>query len=225
MTAKITTLITTQETSEIIRDKIAAILAEEIANQQVLAAGEPDPTLWKLRIYLERANPWEAFQDATDATIDTSPLVNVSLDRVDYKMSSGGVVDNQAATAIYHLDCYALGVSAEQGAGHIAGDEAAALAAQRAKRLTRQIVMAGVYTYLGLRKTVWRRWLQTEESFTPAFDNRALQQIGAVRLSLAVDFAEMSPQVQAVTLEQINATIKRAEDGQVVATATYDFTA
>ena len=46
-------LIDKLDTFEIVRDEIAAILATEIASQEALAAGEPDPTLWRLRVFLE----------------------------------------------------------------------------------------------------------------------------------------------------------------------------
>ena len=61
-------LIDKQDNSEIVRDQIAAILATEVANQQALATADgKDPADYKLRIYTERSNPWEAFlNDQTD---------------------------------------------------------------------------------------------------------------------------------------------------------------
>ena len=68
-------LIDRQDTFEIIRDQIAALLATEISNQQALAsAAGKDPDLWKLRIYLERMNAWEAWLNDQS---DLSPLVNI----------------------------------------------------------------------------------------------------------------------------------------------------
>ena len=56
----LTTLIDKQDNSEIIRDQIGVILANELANQQVLAAAAfKEPTEWEMNVYLERHNPIE----------------------------------------------------------------------------------------------------------------------------------------------------------------------
>ena len=56
----ISALIDKLDNYEIIRDRVALILKEEQASQQLLAteAGK-DPSLWGLRVFIERSNPWE----------------------------------------------------------------------------------------------------------------------------------------------------------------------
>jgi hypothetical protein len=216
-------LIDKQDTFEIVRDEIAAILATEIASQEALAAGEPDPTLWKLRVFLEATNPWEQFQE--NLPVDTSPIVNVWYDNSSFDMGSGNTVESQTAEAIYNIDCYGLGVSSDDGAGgHNLGDREAAFTVHRALRLVRNILMAAEYTYLGLRKTVYRRWVQSVTVFQPQIDNQAAQNIAGARLALRVRFGEFSPQVTGEILELISVTVRRTEDGEIVILADYDHT-
>jgi hypothetical protein len=218
MTARIAELITTRDTSEVLRDWIAAILIDESIGQQELAAeADEDPKKWKLRVHLERSNPWADFLDVSDPSSDTTPIINVVLDRVDYDPSASSVVELQKGTGVYHVDCYGCGVSAGTTTGHDAGDKAAAIEAQRAKRLVRQILMAGHYAYLALRGTVGRRWLVSEQMFQPVQDDRPVTHVQAVRMIFNVDFGETSPQVLGALINEIFFTLKRVEDDKVIA--------
>lgn len=106
----IASLIDKQDTVEIIRDQIAAILALETTAQQALAtAAAKDPDLWKLRIYQERANPWENLPSKTD---DRSPVVNVWWDSSTFDMSASNIVERQKSSATINIDCYGYGISA-----------------------------------------------------------------------------------------------------------------
>lgn len=216
MTAKLTALIDKVDNSELVRDELAAILAVESAAQQVLAsAAAKDPALWKLRVFLERSNPWSEFIDSPDVA-DPAPIVNVSLDNINYDGRSSNAVERQKATAVYHLDCYGYGVSEDDGAtGHTPGDQRAALEAQRAVRLVRNILMAGAYTYLGQRGLVWGRSIQSIQIFQPAVDARVVPQIVAARVAVAVSFNEFSPQVEGEPLELVATTVFRAETGEI----------
>lgn len=217
-------LIDKRDNSEVVRDEIAAILVTELATQQALASGAgKDPTLWSARVFAERANPWAEFLEAPEQA-DGVPLVNVSLDNVNYDASSSNAVERQKATAVYHLDCYGYGISEDDGGtGHIPGDARASLDAQRAVRLVRNILMAGTYTYLGLRGLVWRRWIQSVSMFQPALESRAVQQIVAARIALQVDFNEFSPQVIGEPMELLSATVFREGTGEVFLQATYEY--
>lgn len=211
-------LINKRDNSELVRDELAAILLAETASQQALALGaDPaqDPDLWKLRVFVERSNPWEEFLDATDGDLDTTPIVNVALDNVSYDPRASNSIQRQKATAVYNIDCYGCGISAADGAGHSPGDESAALEAQRCARLVRNILMAEVYAYLGMRGTVWGRWPQSLTMFQPQMEGRSLQRIAAVRFALQVDFNEFSPETQGELLELISVRVRRAETGEV----------
>lgn len=223
----ISELIDKQDSFEIIRDQIAAILATEIANQQVLAnnAGK-DANLWKIRVFTERSNPWEQFQGVEDGeAIDESPLVNVWYDNSNFDPGASNIMERQKTEAVFNIDCYGYGRSENvDGGGHKAGDEEAAFAVQRTLRLVRNILMAAEYTYLGLRGLVWQRWPQSVTIYQPQIDSRTVQQIVASRLAFRVTFNEYSPQVQPVELELVTTDVLRTEDGEIVVEADYDYT-
>ena len=223
----ISELIDKQDTFEIVRDRIATILVTEVANQQILAtAAGKDPNQWKLRVFTERANPWEQFQGGEDGVaVDSTPLINVWYDNSNFDPGASNVVGRQKTEAIFNVDCYGYGRSANGVAGgYKAGDEEAAFEVQRALRLVRNILMAAEYTYLGLRGLVWQRSPQSVTIYQPQIDSRTVQQIVAARLSFRVTFNEFSPQVPPVTLETINTTVLRTEDGEIVIEADYDYT-
>jgi hypothetical protein len=219
----IDTLIDKVDSSELIRDKIADILVTESASQVALAvtAGKPDPSLWALRVYLERANPFEEFlNDPANVT----PVVNVWFDSASFDMARGNVVERQMADGVFNVDCYGYAASVETMTGHAPGDQGAAIEAQRAARLVRNILMAATYTYLGLRGIVGRRWTASIKAFQPAFDSPHVSHVVGVRLSLAVVYNELSPQVTGETIEAIEITTKRADDGAVILVAEFPHT-
>jgi hypothetical protein len=226
MVAQIETLIDKVDNVELIRDQIAAIILVEQARQQELAAAaDPakDPELWRLRVFLERANPWDEFpSDPQDGVaFDAAPLVNVWWANSDDGEHTSNVVERQRVTATFHIDCYGYGVSRETEAGHDSGDETAALEAQRAARLVRNILMSAHYTYLGMRGVVARRWRASAQSFQPAIDSRPVAHVSAVRQSFQVTFNEFSPQHVPVPLALISVAVKRIDTGELLFTADY----
>lgn len=222
MPAQITQLIDKRDNFEILRDEIAALLAVESAQQQLLAsAAARDPADWELSVFVERAHPWAEFIDSPAVS---PPLVNVSYDNQNFDRGASNAVERQKSTAVYHLDCYGYGITASDGgAGHVPGDRQAAEEAQRAVRLVRNILMAGVYTYLGLRGTVWRRWVQSITMFNPPIEERTVQQVVAARIALEVDFNEFAPQVAGDELDLVSATVTRSDNGQILINADYQY--
>lgn len=218
-------LIDKLDSFEVVRDQIGAILLTEITEQQVLAAAAAkDPNDWKLRIFSERANPWEQFLQAPVA--DTSPLVNVWYDNSNFDPKASNTFERQKATGVFNIDCYGYAISADDGgSGHIPGDEAAALEVQKALRLVRNILMAAEYTYLGLRGLVWRRWPQSVTVFQPQLDGQAVQNIVGARLALQVEFNEFAPQVTGENMDFVAIEVFRAETGELYFEADYDNTA
>lgn len=219
MTAQILSLIDKVDTQEIIRDKLAEILLEESTKQQELAVTEAkDPNLWKLRIFSERADPWDEFGGENP---DTTPLVNIWWASSNDDEKASNVVERQRVVGTFHLDCYGYGVSAETSEGHTSGDESAALEAQRAARLVRNILMSAQYCYLGMRGVVGRRWRASAQAFQPAIDSRPVAHVSAIRIAMRVEFNEFSPQVEGVPLALISVAVKRTTNGQVIFTADY----
>lgn len=216
MPALIAELITKRDNVEIIRDQIAAILAVELANQSLLSGNLPYPS-----VFIERSQPWGQFLEATAAM---PPVINVWFDSEAFEGASSNVVERQKSEAVFNVDCYGAGVSQDDGnptGGHDPGDLQAALEAQRAVRLARNILMAGAYTYLGLRGVVWKRFPQTISMFQPQLDNRGVQRIVGARLALMVHFNELSPQVQGEPLETLMIEVFRAGTGQLYLRAQY----
>lgn len=218
----IDTLIDKTDTSELIRDKLADILVTESASQVALAttAGEPDPTLWALRVFTERANPFEEFLNEDP---DPTPLVNVWFDSATFDMAGGNVVERQKADGVFNVDCYGYAVSRETETGHAPGDRDAALEAQRAARLVRNILMAATYTYIGMRGLVGRRWISSIKAFQPAFDSPHAAHVVGVRVALAIVYNELSPQVTGEPIERVTITTKRSENGAVLIDADYTY--
>lgn len=215
----IASLIDKQDTCEIVRDKIAEILATEAASQLALAAGEPDPSLWKLRIYSERSAPWEQFQE-NDPT-DRSPLINVWYDSTSFDGGASNTMERQTAEGIFNIDCYGFGVAADAAVGHSPGDRAAAFEVQRAVRLVRNILMSAEYHQLQMQGTVAGRWPTSIQSLQGELNDRAVQNVMGARLSLRVRFNEFAPQVVGDVLEQVSVTVRRKEDGEIVILADY----
>lgn len=225
MPAILTELIEKVDNVELVRDEIAAILVVELAQQQALAlaAAPPrDPQLWNLRVYSERANPLAEFLDAPEALPDARPIVNICLDNENVEGAASNTVERQKITAVFNIDCYGYAIAASDGAGHIPADEKAALEAQRAARLVRNILMAGAYTYLGHQGLVWKRWIQSMTVLRPPLDVRAVQDICAIRIAFSVEFNEFSPQVQGPPIALIAGEVIRQGTGQVLLRAHYE---
>lgn len=218
----ITTLIDKQDGFEIVRDKIATILATNIVAQKALAtAASEDPTLWDIRIFTERSDAWEQWLNDQS---DTRPICNVWYDGSDFSKSTGNVIGRQKSDTIFNIDLYGYGQSADVDAGgHTPGDKEAAFEVHRAIRLIRNILMAAQYTYLELRGTVWGRWMPSIKIFQPEYNGVAIQKVVAARISFEVGFNELSPQVEEETLEYLSITAKRSEDGEIMVVTDFDF--
>lgn len=217
----ITELINKKDSFEIVRDQLAAILATEVANQKVLAVGAgEDSSLWDIRIYRERSNPWEEYlNDFSDIT----PLVNVWYDNSNFLMASSDIVERQNAEGIYNVDCYAVGNASDVEGGHNPGDLVSALSLHRVARLVRNILMAGENTYLGLRGLVWQRWVQSTNIFQPQQDRDNVRPVIGARINVRVSFNEFSPQVIGEPLEYIGTTVRFMENGQVIVESDFQF--
>lgn len=221
MTAQIPALIDKLDTFEIVRDKIALILFEEAAEQQVLAvAAAEDPTLWDLRVYTERSNDIEQFLNPDD--LIKTPVVNVWFDSASFPQDSGDTIERQMSDTVYNIDIYGYSESSNVVAGgHKPGDREAAFEAHRAFRLVRNILMSPHYAYLGLRKTVWQRWPISVTSFQPEMSGKPVEHVVAVRLALGVKFSEFTAQDVGGVIGEIFVDVFRAEDGLITLEADY----
>lgn len=212
-------LIDKQDSYEIIRDEIAAILKLESVNQMLLAtdAGK-DPALWELKVFTERSNPWEQYLNGDN----TIPIVNIWYDNSNFDRKASNIMERQKTASVFNIDCYATAQSEDVlGGGHKPGDREAAFSVQRALRLVRNILMSSQYTYLGLRGLVWSRWPQSISIFQPQQGSDTVQPVIGARIAFSVIFNEFSPQYSGDTLELVSIDVLRAEDGEILLEADY----
>lgn len=216
-------LIDKQDNFEVVRDQLGQLLANEIANQKALAVGAgKDPALWDIKIYIERTNPVEQYLNENP---DPTPIANIWFDSESFDKSRSDVVERQTTIGTFNIDIFGYGVASENGTGQKVSDKQAGLEAQRAIRLIRNILMAAENIYLQLpRGTAWDRFPLSITIFQPEIDNRPIQNIRGARIVFNVTYNEFSPQVTGENLEYLSIDIKRANDGQVIAEADFDYT-
>lgn len=209
------------DASEVVRDKLAELLAAEVAGQKALAvAGGADPELWDLRIFSERSRAWEVWLDGEVS--DERPIVNVATSRANFLNGRSNPVSRQSATMTYWVDCFGVGVTQADATSQLPADRTAALAAQRAVRIVRNILMAATYTYLDLQGTVVRRWISGIEYADVTSEPTTAVRVAVGRISLDVDLGEVSPQVTGEPLHIVATTITR-DDGELLVELETDF--
>jgi hypothetical protein len=216
-------LIDKLDTSEIVGEAIATILKIESTSQAAKAAAlGKDPDLWSFRVFREASTPFAEFQEAKQWE---RPIVNVWWANANFDKRAGNVVSHQQAVGTFNVDVYGYAMSKSTSVGHSPGDQDAALEAQRAMRLVRNILLAATYTYLGLRKTVGARWPSSIQTFQPTMDRRPVQNVAAVRLSLEVTYNELSPQVTGEAAEVGTVQVRRNDiTGEIYLTSQFDLT-
>lgn len=228
MTAKITQLIKKQDNFEKVRDQVASILKIESEGQKALAAaaGE-DPTGWALRVFSERSNPWEFMRtDDGQPPADRTPIVCVWWDASNIDAAASQTIDRQQFNATVNLDVYGIGTTSilPNGAGQVPGDRAAAVAAQQAARLVRNIIMSDSYTALGFPRKegiVGQRSIVSMQSHQPEYGGNNAVHVAAIRLSLQVRISETGPQTAGEEMETAGITVY-SEDGEVLISAEYE---
>jgi hypothetical protein len=222
MVAKLQNLIPAQDNIDVVRDKIATILAEETASQQAYAIADgKDPEDYKIRVLLESSNPIAKYQQ--QEVSDRSPIVNVWLDGYNVVQSSSNSQE-LVLLATYNIDIYGYGVSKDAAQGHEPGDKAAALRAQSGLRLVRNILLSGYYRYLDLRGIVSMRDIESVNAFQPEILGQAVQKVQGLRMALTVKLREASPEYQGANLEIVHVDVLRDSDDFVLAQAEYDYT-
>lgn len=213
-------LIDSQDGFEAIRDAMANILATESANQVALAtaASKPDPDEWELKVFTERANPFELFRDDS---LTNSQVVNVWYESSNTEVSTQA---NQVMTSRINIDCLAAGVCEELVDGQIPGDELAFTRVQRVARLCRRILRHPDYIQLGLPTIVRTRDMVSRRSFQPNSPAIPTPHVAGVQLHFDIkhnedfDFEELSASEGALI------TIRREPGGAIIAQLDYDWT-
>jgi hypothetical protein len=211
MTATIETLITGVDTSEIIGDRIAEILVDELANQVVLAtaAGPPvDPLDYAANVYRERWRPWEQWLNNED-NARLPFVVNVTQISQHLDQSRSNNAQRQSFTGVYNLDIYAGGRAQADGTGQILADEDAKKQRSLAARLVRKSLSAPGHIYLRDAPPVGKKTREFVsgsrfpdfEFFPEAVEDLPAQSVKALRAAFEVDYNEFNPQSVGEVLE------------------------
>jgi len=232
MIAQIKSLIEKQDTNEIIRDQIAAILTIEIANQEYLAkTANKDQSNFSADVYIERSRAWQVMtsEDDGEETGDfISGLINVCFDNDVFDNKNSNNIERQRAIGTFFIDCYGHKNKTEDRDGNtIEGDELSSKESDRIARLARNIIMSGPYTYLGFVQhggLVARRYINKREKFLPTIDNKAYENVIGTRLTLQVEYDELSYQATGENLELLINTCEIGEDGLVSMIQEFDLT-
>lgn len=234
MTAKLNTLIDKQDNNEIVRDQIAAILAVEEANQEVLAlaAGE-DPDLFGFDVYIEKSRPFEVLTDSTDGSEIgelKKGVVNVLFDNDTFDNRNSDLTYRQKVKGIFYIDCYAH----KNTTSEMSGDEATSKESDRIARLVRNIIMSATYFQLALgnrefghgNNIVYSRRITRREKFLPTDkEGKIFESVIATRLTLEVEYEEFAPQIDTRDLDLIITTCKKDSiTGQIYFEVENDFT-
>lgn len=216
--ASVIPLIDKGDVFEIVRDRLASILAFETASQQALAtAAGKDPDLWKFRVFSERINPLENLTKD-----DNSPVVNIWYDNSIYDKSKSNRATRQGTVSRYNIDIYCYAESTATAGGHDSGDELAAKLAHNTGKLIRNILMHDSYKYLLYQGTVAGRWVASMDSFQPRSGNQPVERTSAFRFALDVEHNETILLQDPEILEIVNVEMKYEPGGQIIAELIYD---
>lgn len=216
----ITTLIDKRDTVSLVRDQIAAILVLESQSQMRLAVAQGrDADQWRLRVFTERASPWEMFRDDPDhyqGEDDVAPIVNVWFEKDVFAKSGSNVVERQKSEAVINVDVLGYAKACAAAVGHTPSDVAAQAECERAACLVRNMLMAAEYTYLEMRGTVSSRWCSGRTSLQIPHESAPhSERLKAMRLAFDVTFNELSPQVEGVAIASIAVRVNRNEQGEL----------
>jgi hypothetical protein len=227
----IESLIDKQDNYEIIRDRVAQILADEVASQMSLAvAGGKDPELWHFKVFTENTNPFELIENVNGKIEGDAEIANVWLENVTF--TGGNNINGKKTNTIINIDCVSSKSALNDETGGIItpADKRASLDCERIGRLVRNILDSANYETLGFTKGdkipgISRRNVSRFQKLALDRDDQPAEASAAGRISLSVDHLEFSPQITPGDLDLIVTEIKRDSiTGEVLASITIDLT-
>lgn len=225
MAAKITQLINKQDSFEIIRDQIAAILEIEKENQKVLAGPSADD--YDFKVYIEKFHPWELLIDSNGDLIGDTKLANVFFDTTSQNSSqTSQASQTHVYDGIINIDCYGAKITEEISEGtHNAGDELTARESQRVARLARNILAYNeYYPKLALSGIVNNFTIKQLNSLQPNIQDRPSSNIMVTRIMLQINYNEFNFATVPATLGLLTSKCTRAEDGSLYFQTDFDYT-
>jgi hypothetical protein len=201
----------------LVRDTVAAILSAEEELQRGFAEADGyDPEEYRIRVFSEKAAPFGEWLEA-DTEMDRAPIINVKLVSSGYQ--GGNVIERNRSSIRIHVDCYAVGIAEMRSDGNVSAEDLSMASLQNAVSFARKVLMAGEYTYLGLRGTVGKRWIESEDYQTVDAASPNAISVRGCRLTLVVDAHEDSPQMEGVPLASIRTRLVKSIGGQVLASS------
>lgn len=207
MSAVINERLDKPDTIELVREQVAAILYQEMANQYTMAVEDEDPVAddYLTTVFVENDEPLN-FVESDNPLF---PLINVSIDQEQRASTdSSASVNYRKSKGTILIDCYQTGNLDGKFAGRKATIKAWKLA-----RCARAILESDEYTYLKLRGLVTGHEVARRQAFVPDMQNSALKVV-VVRLELEVTYDQASPVTTGPDLEIITIKIED-ETGQV----------
>ncbi len=157
---------------ELIRERIAEILIDELGNQVILSYA---PYL-DADVFIESVNPEDK---------EHLPVVNISLAHLEWSNQNQGSKDG---TYTYHIDCYTNSATTDDNTG----DYLANAQLQRILGVIRAILENQLYCTLGFQRPFIQRVYCSEMNFANKAKNDALNSMMG-RLSFIVVATETTP--------------------------------
>jgi len=220
----ITTRITNSSSRKRIVDAIGSIIVAE-ANDQVGFAVDDndDPEPYRIHVYTHRVNPIERWTEAPDEYHeDARPIVSVAFERHDPERSRSTPTKKRQGPGRFFVDCFGYGKSKITQTGHTLADERATAQADWCSWLVESILMSAHWVVLGLTGIVGQRFIESVDRKVVVVGEQTVQHIACYRITLAVDYLEVSPQyADGLPLEGVDVNIQRQSDGLLLIAASY----
>lgn len=199
---------------EVVRDRIAEILVNELAHQTSLAPAEEKED-YDIAVTIEKTDPWASTQ---------FPVVNVWYDTGNIDTGASSPANEQQGDHFYNLDCYVKKASEVDGVVIDSGDTLSAREVQRVAGLIWQIIMADQNARLQFpartagvpSAVVGSRIFEQLSTFQPSFGDTVVEDVQAMRLRLKVEHVEIPPISVGVTLQAGVFVVERVDSTEPV---------
>jgi len=195
--SSINKLLTERDNAEKIRDTIAFILKDEIENQKILAAENKEKDDFDINVFIENARPWNLANEDNNQF----PLINVCLQQISKDDKPGSTINKQKCTAVFNIDCWGCGNGKNND---LPDDYLSTIRAWKTARIARNILMAGFYSYLGIRDIVRKREIVSMNTIIPQGLPESAISVTACRIVFEVETFEESPQAEPTVLEALS---------------------
>lgn len=211
-----------------IREKIATILEEEMANQRVLAVGlAENPIFWDARIYTQRRVPLAAFVDVPDNdSLNGRAIIHVEVASATEDSARPQTELTQGFTGDYTISCYGYGTAQNTTEGHDPTDVVAATVAESTAALVYNLLRNAKLSILGMPGVVYQRTVNALMFSNPNIDHPEPGiYIECIQLKVNVKYIEKVQENAGVPLQIVNLDVhKDVVDGQTLLTATISTT-